>query len=177
MYEFKTNVSVEEYNKFVDNFSMASITQDYRWDKIKNNWNSNICALYKNNKIYNMNTPDIVYSDQNIDFIPNITKMCDAIGNSPDNIIASYNIGVDYSKIMIALACHRFLSKDDSSGNGTHTSINKLLQLKQEKKILDVRKVFIKLFTARKANNDKIEKLGIKMTDFEEGLVKIKEQL
>ena len=111
----------------------------------------------KNNKIYNMNKPDIVYSDQNIDFIPNITKMCEEIGNSPDNIIASYNIGVDYSKIMIALACHRFLSKDDSSGKGTHTSINKLLQLRQEKKILDVRKVFIKLFTARKGNNDKIE--------------------
>lgn len=51
MYEFKTNVSVDEYNKFVDNFSMAPITQDYRWSKIKDNWNSNICALYKNNKI------------------------------------------------------------------------------------------------------------------------------
>lgn len=111
----------------------------------------------KNNKIYNINKPDIVYSDQNIDFIPNITKMCEEIGNSPDNIIASYNIGVDYSKIMIALACHRLLSKDDSSGNRTLTSINKLLQLRQEKKILDVRKVFIKLFTARKKNTDKIE--------------------
>lgn len=111
----------------------------------------------KNNKIYNINKPDIVYSDQDIGFITNITKMCEEIGNSPDNIIASYNIGVDYSKIMIALACHRFLSKDDSSGNRTFTSINKLLQLRQEKKILDVRKVFIKLFTARKKNNDKIE--------------------
>lgn len=111
----------------------------------------------ENNKIHNMNKPDIVYSDKNIDFVPNMTKMCLEIGNNPNHIIASYNIGVDYSRILIALACHRFLSKDDSGGTGASASINTLLQLKQEKKILDVRKVFIKLFTARKANNDKIE--------------------
>lgn len=51
MYKFKTNIDVEEYNKFINNYSMAPITQDYRWAKIKNNWSSTLCALYKDDTV------------------------------------------------------------------------------------------------------------------------------
>ncbi len=47
MYEFKTNIDKEEYNKFISNYSMAPITQDIRWANVKNNWEHTTCALYK----------------------------------------------------------------------------------------------------------------------------------
>src|SRR5574343_116703 len=65
----------------------------------------------ENNKIHNIKKTDLVYSDKNIDFVPNITKMCMAIDNTSNNIVTSYNVGVDYSRIMIALACNRFFSE------------------------------------------------------------------
>jgi len=51
MYKFKINIDKEEYNKFLYGFSMAPITQDYRWANIKNNWSSLLCALYKDDTI------------------------------------------------------------------------------------------------------------------------------
>lgn len=110
----------------------------------------------ENNKINNPKQSEITHSDNNIDFIKNIAKMCTEIGNSQNNIIASFNVDVDYSRIMIALSCSRFFSENDSSGDGAYTSIEKLLQLREQKKILDVRKIFIKLFSVRKENKDEI---------------------
>ena len=111
----------------------------------------------ENNKIHSIKKTDLVYSDKNIDFVPNIIKMCTAIGNNPNNIVTSYNVGVDYNRIMIALACSRFFSENDYGGLGAASAINTLIQLKQEKKIFDIRKVFVKLFSAYKGNKDKIE--------------------
>jgi len=51
MYEFKINIDRKEYNKFISNYSMAPITQDERWAKVKSDWDSTLCALYKDNKI------------------------------------------------------------------------------------------------------------------------------
>lgn len=51
MYEFKTDIDVLEYNKFISIYSMAPVTQDYRWAKVKDNWDSTLCALYKDKKI------------------------------------------------------------------------------------------------------------------------------
>ena len=51
MYEFKVNIEVSEYNKFVNNYSMAPITQDARWASVKEDWDNTLCALYKDNKI------------------------------------------------------------------------------------------------------------------------------
>ena len=48
MYNFKVDIDVEEYNKFIESYSMAPITQDYRWAKVKSNWESTLCGLYKN---------------------------------------------------------------------------------------------------------------------------------
>lgn len=113
----------------------------------------------KNNKINtsSIKQTGVVYSGKNSDFIPNIAKMCLEIGNSPHNIIASYNVGVDYSRILIGLACNRYLSENDRGGAGTSVSINRLLELRKEKRILDVRKVFIKLFSAQKWKQDEVE--------------------
>lgn len=111
----------------------------------------------ENNEIHDIKKAEIVSSDTNTDFIPNITKMCTDINNNSNSIITSYNVGTDYGRIMIALACNRFLSKNDSGGNGTHNSINILARLRQEKRILDMRKVFINLFSATKGNKDEVE--------------------
>ena len=51
MYEFKTDISIDEYNSFIDNFSMAPITEDARWASVKSDWDNTMCALYKDNKI------------------------------------------------------------------------------------------------------------------------------
>ena len=51
MYKFKTNINIDEYNDFINNYSMAPITQDYRWAKVKNNWDNILCGLYKDNKL------------------------------------------------------------------------------------------------------------------------------
>lgn len=51
MYSFKTNIDISEYNKFIVNYSMAPITQDYRWAYVKSDWDNTLCALYKDKKI------------------------------------------------------------------------------------------------------------------------------
>ena len=51
MYKFKVDIDKKEYNEFIENFSMAPITQDTRWKNVKSSWDSTLCALYKDNKI------------------------------------------------------------------------------------------------------------------------------
>lgn len=51
MYEFKVDIDKNEYNKFVENYSCAPITQDYRWVNVKSDWDNTLCALYKDDKI------------------------------------------------------------------------------------------------------------------------------
>lgn len=51
MYEFKVDISCDEYNSFVTNYSCAPITQDYRWANVKEGWDHTLCALYKDNVI------------------------------------------------------------------------------------------------------------------------------
>ena len=51
MYEFKVDIEKKEYIKFIEDFSCAPITQDYRWAKVKKDWDSTLCALYKDDKI------------------------------------------------------------------------------------------------------------------------------
>lgn len=51
MYEFKVDIDKKEYNKFIESFSCAPITQDYRWALVKKDWDSTLCALYKDKKI------------------------------------------------------------------------------------------------------------------------------
>ncbi len=47
MYEFTSNLNKEEYDKFVESYSMASIMQEYNWANIKSNWGNYHCGLYK----------------------------------------------------------------------------------------------------------------------------------
>lgn len=47
MYEFTSNLSKNEYDKFVENYPMASFMQDYNWANVKSNWDSIHCGLYK----------------------------------------------------------------------------------------------------------------------------------
>lgn len=51
MYKFKVDIDKKEYNKFIESFSCAPITQDYRWASVKSDWKSTLCALYKDEKI------------------------------------------------------------------------------------------------------------------------------
>lgn len=49
MYTFTSDLNKEEYDNFVDNYSMSSLTQSYNWANIKDNWDSFHCGLYKDN--------------------------------------------------------------------------------------------------------------------------------
>ena len=51
MYTFTSDLKKQEYDEFVKNYSMASFMQEYNWSKIKNNWKSFHCGLYKNKKL------------------------------------------------------------------------------------------------------------------------------
>ena len=51
MYEFKVDIDIDEYNKYIESYSMAPITQDERWRYVKSDWDSSLCGLYKSNKI------------------------------------------------------------------------------------------------------------------------------
>ena len=51
MYTFTNKLNKEEYDKFVENYSMASIMQEYNWANIKDNWGHFHCGLYKNEKL------------------------------------------------------------------------------------------------------------------------------
>ena len=51
MYNFSDNITKEEYDKFIKSYSKASFMQDYNWSKVKNNWESIHCGLYKDKKL------------------------------------------------------------------------------------------------------------------------------
>ena len=51
MYTFNKNISKEEYDKFISEYSMAPFYQEYNWSNIKEDWNSFHCGLYKDNKL------------------------------------------------------------------------------------------------------------------------------
>ena len=51
MYKFTSNLQKEEYDAFVENYSMASFMQEYNWSNIKDNWGNFHCGLYKNDKL------------------------------------------------------------------------------------------------------------------------------
>ena len=51
MYTFNNNLNKEEYDAFVENYSMASFMQEYNWSNIKDNWGNFHCGLYKDNKL------------------------------------------------------------------------------------------------------------------------------
>lgn len=51
MYTFTSNLKKEEYDNFFKNYSMASFMQNYNWAKIKDNWGSMHCGLYKDSKL------------------------------------------------------------------------------------------------------------------------------
>lgn len=51
MYKFTSNLEKKEYDKFVENYSMASFMQEYEWSNIKDNWGNFHCGLYKDDKL------------------------------------------------------------------------------------------------------------------------------
>ena len=51
MYKFKVDISEKDYNNFIKNYSMAPITQDYRWANVKKDWDNTLCGLYKDDKL------------------------------------------------------------------------------------------------------------------------------
>ena len=51
MYTFTSELNNKEYDKFVENYSMASFMQEYEWANIKDNWDNFHCGLYKENKL------------------------------------------------------------------------------------------------------------------------------
>ncbi|MBQ9072815.1 MAG: peptidoglycan bridge formation glycyltransferase FemA/FemB family protein [Bacilli bacterium] len=51
MYTFTNNLDKKSYDKFVENYSMASFMQEYEWANIKNNWDKFYCGLYKDKKL------------------------------------------------------------------------------------------------------------------------------
>ncbi len=51
MYTFTSDLKKEEYDKFIENYPMASFMQEYNWANVKDNWNSFHCGLYKDEKL------------------------------------------------------------------------------------------------------------------------------
>lgn len=51
MYTFTSNLEKHEYDKFVENYPMASFMQEYEWANIKDNWGNFHCGLYKDEKL------------------------------------------------------------------------------------------------------------------------------
>lgn len=51
MYTFNENISKEEYDTFIKNYSMAPFYQEYNWANVKKEWNSLHVGLYKNQKL------------------------------------------------------------------------------------------------------------------------------
>ena len=51
MYKFTSNLEKNKYDKFVENYPMASFMQEYEWSNIKDNWGRFHCGLYRNKKL------------------------------------------------------------------------------------------------------------------------------
>lgn len=50
-YTFKENINPKEYQDFIQNFDTLSFMQEPEWGNVKNNWNSILCGVYKNDKL------------------------------------------------------------------------------------------------------------------------------
>lgn len=51
MYTFKKNISLNEYDEYIKNYSTASFMQDYRWTKVKDNFDNILCGIYEDDKL------------------------------------------------------------------------------------------------------------------------------
>ncbi len=51
MYTFTSKLEKTEYDKFIENYPMASFMQEYNWANIKDNWGHIHCGLYKDKKL------------------------------------------------------------------------------------------------------------------------------
>ncbi|MBQ5742786.1 MAG: peptidoglycan bridge formation glycyltransferase FemA/FemB family protein [Clostridia bacterium] len=51
MYRFQTDVPVEEFNQFIKQTSFAPIQQTEAWGKLKNNWESAFCGVYRDDTL------------------------------------------------------------------------------------------------------------------------------
>ena len=51
MYKFDENISEKDYDKFIENESMAPFCQEYNWSNMKKEWGSFHCGLYKDDKL------------------------------------------------------------------------------------------------------------------------------
>ncbi len=47
MYQFKADIPAEEFEAFIENSSFAPIQQTTAWSKLKNNWESAFCGIYR----------------------------------------------------------------------------------------------------------------------------------
>lgn len=72
MYTFTSNLQKDEYDKFVENYSMASFMQEYNWANIKDNWKSFHCGLYKDKKLVGVCLVLVknIFKNLNIFYIP-----------------------------------------------------------------------------------------------------------
>lgn len=50
MYEFKININIDEYEKFLYE-NNASFMQEKKWACVKDNWDNTICGIYNNKKL------------------------------------------------------------------------------------------------------------------------------
>lgn len=51
MYRFKADISVSEFTAFVEKSSYATIQQTEEWTKLKSNWKSSFCGVYKDEEL------------------------------------------------------------------------------------------------------------------------------
>ncbi len=51
MYKFVTDIPKTEFTEFVEKASFATIQQTEEWTKLKNNWRSHFCGIYKDNAL------------------------------------------------------------------------------------------------------------------------------
>ena len=51
MYKFKTNIDTKDYETYLKNCSNANFMQDYKWAKVKSNFNNILCGIYENDKL------------------------------------------------------------------------------------------------------------------------------
>lgn len=51
MYKFKVDIDVKDYQSFYKGHSKAVIMQDDNWRRVKSNWGSTICGMYKDDNL------------------------------------------------------------------------------------------------------------------------------
>lgn len=51
MYSFKTDIPIKEFTEFVEGSSFATIQQTEAWSRLKGNWKSSFCGVYKDNEL------------------------------------------------------------------------------------------------------------------------------